>query len=104
MEKLRQFLPFRRAETRANPNMLQRAFTVEEAQKKRSDQFAIAFLMPAKSRDNAIAVPLMLYLEHHSFVGFIGAFDRLCNNPIQTRSLKTTEPIGGDLAVACCRS
>src|SRR5205085_897455 len=51
-----------------NPNVVQRAIVVEQTQKQRAHRLALACLVPAKTANDAIAIPLMLNLEHHALV------------------------------------
>ena len=73
--------------------MLQFALFVEEAQQQRTDQRAITFLVPAKSCYHAIAVALMLDLEHRALVWLVCPFDGLGHHAVKSRAFKAAKPI-----------
>jgi hypothetical protein len=59
-------------EAGAHADVLQRAGIVEEAEQQRADGRPLAFLVPAKTGDHAVAIALVLHLEHHALVGLVG--------------------------------
>src|SRR5215472_2272463 len=79
--------------------MLQGAGSVEEAQQQRADKCALTFLVPAKSCDHAVAIALVLDLEHHAFVGLVGSRRKLGHDAVKTCALKAAKPVCGDAAV-----
>src|SRR6266849_9263306 len=95
-QKLHQFLALGLGEARAYPHVLQRARIVIQAEQKRADRRAIASFVPSKAGHDAIAVALMLDLEHHALVGLIGAGNRLGHNSVEARAFKAPEPIRRD--------
>ena len=90
-------------EARADADVLQRARIVEQAQQQRSDRGALALLVPAKARDDAIAIALVLDLEHHPLVGFVDARQRLRHHAVETRAFEAAEPVRRDASIACRR-
>src|SRR6266852_3233292 len=103
-QKSHQFLAFSLREARAHADVLQRPRAVKQAEQKRADRRAVASFVPSKSSHDAIAVALMLNLEHHALVGLIGAGNRLCHNPVEARAFKAPEPIRRDSWFTRCRS
>src|SRR3954469_16605403 len=83
-------------ETRAYADVLQRALVVEETEQQRSDHCALALLVPAKARNYAVAIALVLHLQHDALVGLITAGDRLGHHAVQTRAFEAAKPIGRD--------
>ena len=59
--------------------------------------------MPAEAGDDAIAVALVLHLQHHALVRLVDARRRLGDDAVEARALEAAEPVGGDGAVACRR-
>ncbi len=60
-------------EARADADVLQRAGVVEKAEQQRADMRALAFLVPAKAGNDAVAIALVLDLEHHALVRLVGS-------------------------------
>src|SRR4051794_37360053 len=60
--------------------------------------------MPTKSRDDAVAITLMLHFEHDAFVGFVGSRRRFGNHAVEPRAFKATKPISRYADVSRCRS
>src|SRR5271170_7211729 len=96
IQKSHQFLALDLREARAHADMLQRARIVEQTEQQRTDSRAGASFVPSKSRHDAIAVALMLDLEHHALVGLIGAGNRLGHYAVEARAFKALEPIRRD--------
>src|ERR1700689_3322296 len=96
-QKSYQFLPFRLREARKHADVLQLARIVIKAKQKGADRRALASLVPSKAGHDAIAVALMLDLEHHALVRLIGAGNWLGHDAIETRAFKAPEPIGCDI-------
>ena len=103
-QKFYQFLAFGFGEARAYADVLQRARIVKEAEQERSDRGAVASFVPSKAGHDAIAVALMLDLEHHALVGLIGAGNRLSDHTVEARAFKAPEPIRRDTWFTRCRS
>src|SRR5690348_3657814 len=96
-------MPLLDRKTRAHADVLQRAAVIIKSQKQRTNRRALAFLVPAKSRDYAIAVALMLHLEHDALVRLIRSRDRLGYHAIQARAFKSPKPIRSHRSVPRCR-
>src|SRR6202022_2976396 len=102
-QKSHQFLTFSLREARTHADVLQRPGAVKQAEQKRSDRRAVASFVPSKASHDAIAVALMLDLEHHALVRLIGAGNRLGHNPVEARAFKAPEPIQRDVWFTRCR-
>ncbi len=92
-KKLHQLPPLRHRKTRTHANMLQRTRRVIKPQQQRSYRRPFPTLMPPKPRNHAVAVPLMLHLQHHPLVRLIRPLRSLRHHPIKPRTLKSLEPI-----------
>src|SRR5271156_5375814 len=103
-QKSYQFLPFGLREARADADVLQLARIVIQAKQKGADRRALASLVPSKAGHDAIAVALMLDLEHDALVRLIGAGNWLGHDAIEARAFKAPEPIGRDTWIAGCGS
>src|ERR1700733_3443213 len=90
-------------EAGADSDMLQRAGIIEESQQQRADRGPLAGLMPAKAGNHAVAIALVLYLEHHALIGFVGACHRLRHDPVKTGALEAVKPVRRDICFVCCR-
>src|SRR5438128_1207604 len=62
--ELHQLAPLLVREARAHAYMLELAAVIEEPQQQRSHRSALPALVPAKAGDHAVALPLVLDLEH----------------------------------------
>src|SRR5579875_2208526 len=51
--------------------------------------------MPAKSSEDAVAITLMLYLQHHTLVRFVGSFNTLGHHAIEPGAFESLEPVLG---------
>jgi hypothetical protein len=91
-------------EARANTDVVKLARLVEQAQEQRSDAIVIALLVPTKPGHDAVAVSLVLHLEHHAFVGLVPRRCCLGDHTVQARALEARKPIAGQLAVSRDRS
>src|SRR6516162_11765040 len=60
--------------------------------------------MPSKSRNHAVAVALVLDLEHHTFVRLVGPVGRFRDYTVEARSLEAPKPIFCNVPVTCSRS
>src|SRR5580700_11540672 len=101
-QKSHKFLAPGLREARANADVLQRARIVIQAEQKRAHRSAFASFVPSKAGHDAIAVSLMLNLEHHAFVRLIAAGNRLGHNPVEARAFKTLKPIRRDACFTSC--
>src|SRR5437763_3124544 len=72
-EIIDQFSALLLCEARANPDMLQVTRVVEQAEKQRADCAPLAVLVPSKPGNDAIAISLVLDLEHYAFAGLVTA-------------------------------
>ena len=97
-EEFGKFETFFGGETGTNANMLERSGVIVEPEEEGADG-EIAFLVPAKTGDDTIAIAFVLDLEHGAFIGLIDAGEGLCNDAVETGSFKALEPIGRDIGV-----
>ena len=86
-------------EAGADADVLQRARVVEEAEQQRADRGALAFLVPAKTGHHAVAIALVLDLEHHALVRLVGACDRLGHDAVETGAFEAAKPIRRDTPI-----
>ena len=98
-EKLHELAALLCGEARADADVLQRAGIVEETEQQRADCGALAFLVPAEAGDDAVAIALVLHLEHHALVRLVGAGTRLGHDAVETGALEAAEPIRGDARI-----
>src|ERR1700687_1407806 len=103
-QKSHQFLTFSLREARTHADVLQRPGAVKQAEQKRSDRRAVASFVPSKASHDAIAIALMLDLEHHALVRLIGAGNRLGHNSVEARASKAPEPTRRDTRFTRCGS
>src|SRR6202035_2674711 len=96
-QKSHQLLTFSLREARAHADVLERPRRVKQAEQKRPDRRAVVAFVPSKARHHAIAVALMLNLEHRALVRLISARNRLGHNPVEARAFKAPEPIRCDI-------
>src|SRR6266446_10516061 len=87
-QKTHQFLAFTLREASAHADVLQRTRSVKQAKQKRAERRSVASFVPSKASHDAIAVALMLDLEHHALVRLMGAGNRLGHNPVEARAFK----------------
>ena len=87
----------------ADANVLERSSVVIQSQQKGANGVVLALLIPAKAGDDAVAIALMLQLEHDPLVRFVGAFHRLDHDSIEARTFKALKPVGGDGSFCSCR-
>ena len=80
--------------------MLQPAPRVVQPKQQRPHRRPLSILMPPEARDHAVAVALMLHLQHRPLVRLIPARSRLRHHPVQPRALEPPEPILRHLPVA----
>ena len=90
-------------EARADADVMERARVVVEAEQQRADRGRLAALVPAEAGDDAVAVALVLHLEHHALVRLVGADVRLGHHAVEPGAFEALEPVGGDGAVAWSR-
>ena len=95
-QKLRQFTSLLRCEAGANADVMKRAGVVEESQQERADCIAMAFLVPSKTCDDAVAIALMFYFKHHALIRLINAGKRLRNDTVEACAFKASKPISCD--------
>ena len=99
-QKLHELATLLVGEARTHADVLEVAVVVVEAEEERADRRSLRVLVPAESGDNAIAVALVLDLEHDAPVRLIDAVLRFCHHAVEARTLEAPEPIGGRGAVA----
>ena len=69
-------------------------------------------LVPAKAGDDAVALALVLHLEHHALVRLIDTRLRLGHHAVQSCPLEAAEPVSRRVSIArrrreverCCRA
>src|SRR5262245_25530481 len=93
LEKLDELLSLRRREARAHADVLQAPCVVEEAEQQRSDRRALRVLVPAKSGDDAIALALMLHLQHRALVRLIETRHLLRHHAVEPSAFESLEPV-----------
>ena len=103
LEKLHELATFHVGEARADTDMFEISIIVIQAEQKRADGVFISALVPAKSGDDAVAVPLMLDLEHHSLVRLIGSSLGFRDYTVESGALESAKPVCGQASVPCCR-
>ena len=103
-KELDQLPPFRVREARAHTHMLQHTRIIEQPKQQRPDRLSFTFLMPPKSGDHAIAVALVLHLQHHPLVRLVGPGHRLGHNPVKPRAFKPPKPIRSHTRIPRSRS
>src|SRR5882724_546800 len=101
-EKFHELSSLRVREARADADMLQRAGIVEEPEQQRANIRAIAFLVPPKPGDDAVAIALVFDLEHHALVRLVGPRNRLGYDTVETGAFEAAKPIRRDARVAGC--
>ncbi len=52
--------------------------------------------MPAETGDHAVAIALVLDLEHHALVGLVGSRNRLGHDAVESGALEATKPVRRD--------
>src|SRR5258708_212522 len=82
-EVFRQFPALVLREAGADADVLQRARIVEQTEQQRADKRALALFVPSKAGDDAVAIALVLDLEHDALVGLVGAGYRLWRPPCE---------------------
>src|SRR5438477_13160390 len=82
----RQFPSLLFRETGADADVLQVSGIVKKPKQQRSYGRALAILVPSKPGHDAIAIPLMLDLEHDALVRLVDARKGLRYNAVQTRA------------------
>ena len=100
-QKVQQFPSLLRGETRAHTHVLQHTRFVIKPKQQRPDGFVLRTLVPAKSRDYAIAFPLVLHFEHRPLVRFVVSRSRLGHHAIQACSFESPEPVQGGGPILC---
>ena len=91
-----ELLPLLLRKTRADADMLQHASLVVQAQQQGAYLRVLAVLVPAKSGNHAVAIALMLHLQHDAFVRLVHPCPVFGDDTVQTRALKASKPVFGD--------
>src|SRR5439155_19456513 len=81
-------------EARADADMLPCSGVVEKAKQERADHCTLAFLVAAKAGNDAIALALVLDLEHQPLIGLVGSGNRLGDHAVEAGALEATKPVG----------
>ena len=95
-----EFLAFGQGEAGADSDVLERSGVVIEAKQERADGGSFGVLVPAEAGDDAVAVALMLDLEHGAFVGLVGSVEELGHDAVEAGAFEALEPVFGDGMVA----
>src|SRR6185437_16274228 len=88
-KKLHEFPPLLRSEAGAHSHMLQGARRVIQPQQQRTNLASLALLVPAESSHHAIAVALVLDLQHHALVRLVSILRGLCHHSVKTGALES---------------
>src|SRR5207237_5429243 len=80
-----------RGKARADADVLEVRRVVEEAEEERADRGTVRVLVPAKAGDDAVALALVLHLEHHALVRLIDTRLRLGHHAVQSCPLEAAE-------------
>ena len=70
-EELDQLAALRVGEARAHADVLEASRVVVQPEQQRAECRAFAVLVPAEAGDDAVAVALVLHLEHHALVRLV---------------------------------
>src|SRR5687768_4407469 len=76
-------------EARADADVVQRAGFVEKAEQERADSRPLTVLVPSKAGNHAIAVALVLDLEHHAFIRLVYTKNRLGHDAVESRAFES---------------
>src|SRR5262245_12007028 len=98
-ERRDELAPLRVGEARHHADVLERARRVVEPEQERADRHSGTALVPAEARHHAVALPLVLHLEHHPLVRLVGAAFGLRHHAVQARALEASEPVGRGAAL-----
>src|SRR5262249_42803043 len=85
-----------RCETRADTHVVETPGVVVQTEQQRTDGRVLPILVPAEPGDDAIALALVLHLEHHALVRLVRAVFWLRHHAIEPCPLEPPEPIAGD--------
>ncbi len=77
--------------------MVQHSVVVVEAQEERAD--ALAVLVGAEPRDDAVGRAQVLHLEHRALALAVGGVERLRDHTVEPRTLEATEPVARDVGI-----
>src|SRR5204862_1380337 len=89
-----------RGKARADADVLEVRRVVEEAEEERADRGTVRVLVPAKAGDDAVALALVLHLEHHALVRLIDARLRLRHHAVQSCPFEAPEPVSRRVSIA----
>jgi hypothetical protein len=81
-------------EASAHTHVLQGAMLVVKTKQQGSHSRSLTFFVPSKTGDDAIAVPLMLDLQHDALVRFVSSGNQLSHHSIEARALEPAKPVG----------
>src|SRR5262249_2232174 len=90
-------------ERRGDPDMVERAIVVVQAEQERADHRAGALLVPAEAGDYAVSRAFVLHLDHRAFSGAIGLVETLCHDTIEAGALEAVEPVRRKRSIARSR-
>src|SRR5688572_15685665 len=102
LEELHKLLAPHIGEACANADVLE-VVTVVKAEEERADRRFLSALVPAEAGHDAVTLPCVLHLEHHSLVWLVLARFRLRDDSVESCALEPAEPVGGGRSVARCR-
>src|SRR5258706_11049445 len=101
-EKLHQLQPFYVGEARTDSDVLEISAVVVKAEQERADFGFLTALVPTESGDDAVAIALVFDFQHDALVRLVGSILGLRNDPVESRALEASEPIGRGVPVAGC--
>ena len=96
---LHELATLHRGEARRDADVVQRPVVIVETQQERAHGRPRAVLVPAEAGDDAVAVALMLHLEHDPLVRLVEARRLLGHDAVQACALEAAEPVGGHAAI-----
>src|SRR3954452_18106957 len=80
-------------ETGADTDVVESARVIEKTQQQGSQGGLVPVLVPSKTRNDAITIPLVFHLEHDSLVRLVNTGHRFRDDTIETGAFETVEPI-----------
>ena len=101
-EEFYQFASLLFREARADADVLQRAGVIEKAEQERADHCTLTVLMPAKTGNDTVTVALVLDLEHHALIRFVGSQNRFSDDAVETGAFEAAKPVRRNAQFASC--
>lgn len=100
-EEVDELAAFGFSEAGAGAYVLELAGVVVQAEEERTDEGVFAAFVPAKAGDDAVAVALVLDLEHGPLVGLIDAAGCFGDDAVEARTFEAAEPVFGLCVIPC---